>query len=835
MQVVIGEYKKKLELLRSEVKKWNREGVGGFFQVSWYTSKVDEVVRSLFFHIYGRKPPPFSLVALGGYGRKELNLASDIDLLFLYSDTPREVDEESISSFVRAMWDIGFEFSCSYRGVEETLEFAEKDQTLKLSLLDARLIGGSYIPYFFLKRLMTKYFTTDPKRVIEMLEAWIDERYRLYGTSIQLIEPNVKESPGTLRDIHTVYWIGKLLYQIEEFRELEKKGLLTILEFETLSKARDFIWRVRNAIHSIKGKKNDFLDLSVQPEVADILGYRSVDKFSPSVYMMKDFYNHVISVRKVMKAFITRVKEEFRIEPASGVRDFVKYLYEERFESPAKFLKRIYKGLELNVDFERIYRGFWVPPLYWRESDVYSEATREALIDILNFPKAYPAIRFLHETGFLSRLFPEFDRITGLVQLDLYHKYTVDEHTLLSIKAFESLAVDTPVLGELLVTFFKEFMPTKYLIMLALLFHDLGKGKGRGHSVRSMKLAIRYMEKMGFSEQDIALVSFLVRYHTTMAEYAFKRNIYDTGTLASFVDLVGSIERLKMLYLVTYSDISAVAPGNWDDWKAMALYELFVRAKDMLEGKRGLDVIGSLEDTYRDVLRLMMFDKYDESKVKFLWDLLPWDKGIRLVPNIIAVILKGIDRVLTSRELFAQVVDSAYDGTYRLIVVKPYGIGDFYKVVGAISANGIDIWGANLIECKQNISVYVFELSNMKEGFLENFMKMLDKTEQIEKEVKRVSSRYYRRTVPVDIPTQVTLNNSISPEYSLIEIKTRDRIGLLYDISRVLANCEVEIHFVKAVTEGRRAIDTFYVTKNGIKISDKDFLKISKALKHVLG
>lgn len=828
-------YKQKLKDLRTEIDSWNREGVGGHFQVVWYTSKVDKLIKSLFWDIYGKRIPNFSLIALGGYGRKELNLASDIDLLFLWLEEPSEAEVESLSKFVQSMWDVGFEFSSSFRNLEETIESTSKDETLKLAILDARLIGGSYRPYKSLKSSFSRIFGDEPKKLIDLLEGWIDARSKSYGVSVQLIEPNVKESPGGLRDIHTIYWIGKLLYGIEDFRDLEKKGLLTTLEFETISNARDFLWRVRNSLHSIRGRKNDYLDLSVQPDVAYSLGYRKVDRFQPSLYLMKDFYKHVRGVRKVLRAFLTRVREEFNIGKDEAFGNFVKYIFEERFDSPSKLLFRVYKGLEIGVDFERIYRAFWIPPLYWRDQDMYNKDTRDMLIKIFNFSKSYPAIRFLHEIGFLSRLFPEFDRITGLLQLDLYHRYTVDEHTFLAIRNLEELPdSDVPLKEELMSSYGRVLEKSKkYILVLALLFHDIGKGKGRGHSARGMKIAVRYMEKLMFDDDDISMVSFLVKNHTLMAEYAFKRNIYDIGTITSFVDRVENLEKLDLLYLVTFADISAVSPNNWDEWKASNLMELYLRARDMLE--KGKIELVSYDDIYMEVEKIMVNEGYTREKVRELWNLLPLDRGLYLLPSIIASILIGLDKVISGQEgIFAKFVEDGYDGSGKLVVVKPYGRLDFYKVVGSLTANAIDIWGVNLFECKNGLSVYIFELANMKEkmDLREIFRKFILKDyDSIDREAKRVRSRFLKREISVDIPTQISMNNTISPSYSIIEVKTRDRIGLLYDISKTLAEYGVEIHFVKAVTEGRRAIDVFYVTKNGEKLTDKEFLQIQKVLK----
>ena len=841
----LTEAKQKIKAAREKIVEWNRSGVKGWFQVTHYTKEVDRIIRELLVDSFKRVAPTYSVVALGGYGRKELNLCSDLDIMFLWDTPLSQKEEQEINELIQMFWDLGIDIGHSYRSVDEALKLAAEDDATKCSYLDARLLGGSLNPFIkFIKRVEPFLFKEETSNFLEVMENWLKERYTKYSSSMYLLEPNIKESPGCLRDIHTVFWTGKKLYKVASFSDLKRKGLLTPLEYETLQEARDFFWRIRNVVHFKRNRKNDVLSIDIQPEVAYTLGYRDTEKLLGVEYFMRDFYNHARNVQRVAKAFMVRTRDEIFPSESQEKVFIIRRLLEERFETPADFIKEVKKLQEESVDFDQLYRGFWVPPIHWREKDLYSEETKEALIELLNLPRCFEALKFLHEIGFIERMIPEFGKITGLMQFDLYHKFTVDEHTLLSIKNVEELA-DTENLRTLKKLYLEVLEEKrKYLLVLALLLHDIGKGKGKGHAARGARIAAEIMSKMKFSDKETEMVIFLVKYHTIMTEFALRRDLSDPKAISAFAEIVGSVERLKMLYLLTYGDTSAVGPDVWNDWKAALLEELYIRTLNLLEaGDEKLKLEAIDKKLLAQEIWRKLNKKLDISFIERELDRIPEKHLVALSTETTAEIIKCI-RELKKEELAITHRIDELEGKTELIVVKYEQKGDFTKIVGTISSRRMNIQSATVISREDGIVIYVIEITDLdfrpithKEKLKElekALFKVLKGEIDVEDELKKKHVRLSRRERVLRIEPKVTLNNYISDRYSVIEVKAQDRLGLLYEIAKVLSSLNLYIHMAKVSTEGNRAVDTFYVTKGGGKIKEYEFPEIIRAIKAAL-
>ena len=842
----LSEARQKIKSARNKIIEWNKSGVKGWFQVTHYTKEVDKIIRELLKDSFKRISPSYSVVALGGYGRKELNLSSDLDIMFLW-ETPLSVEEEEeINELIQILWDLGIDVGHSYRSVEEAIELAHTDDATKCSYIDARLLGGSLNPFVkFFRKLEAFLLKKDPVNFFNVMENWLKERYTKYSSSMYLLEPNIKESPGCLRDLHTVFWIGKELYKVISFSDLKRKGLLTPLEYETLQNARDFFWRIRNVIHFKRNRKNDVLSIDIQPEVAYTLGYRDTDKLLGVEYFMRDFYNHARNVQRVVKAFMVRTKEEIGPQKSKDKIWIIRKLLEERFETPADFLEEVISLQEKGIDFDQLYRGFWVPPIHWREKDLYSERTRKAFVKLLNLPKCFEALKFLHEIGFIERLIPEFGKITGLMQFDLYHKFTVDEHTLLSIKNVESLINSDNYYS--LKEIYLELLEKrkKYLLILALLLHDIGKGKGGGHSARGARIAAEIMSKMGFPDKDIETVIFLVKQHTTMTEFALRRDLSDPRAISAFAEIVENTERLKMLYLLTYGDISAIGPDSWNDWKGVLLYELFIKTLNILEAGmvkfelEPIDIKLLAQEIWRKLGK-----KYDIELIESELRKIEEKYLISLSPETTEKIIKSVLMLKETTDIIVTHRIDEFEGKSEIIVVKKEQKGDFTKVVGTISSRRVNIQSAMVISRDDGIAIYVIDVtdselrpitdeSKIKE--LENsLINALKGKINVEEELKKRHVRLSRREKVLKIEPKVSLNNYISDKYSVIEVKAQDRLGLLYEIAKTLLSMNIYIHLAKVSTEGNRAVDTFYVTKNGKKIKEFEFPEIVRAVKSAL-
>ncbi len=367
---VVQELKEEIYHKRQLVVEWNHQGVKGSLQLSLFTQMVDTILRRLFHTLFQLGYPDYSIVALGGYGRKEMGLYSDVDIMFLYSGKGFR-REEQVGTIVQTLWDMGLHVGHSYRSVKEAISLMDEDTTIRMSFLDARLIGGSLNPYIRFKNTLPGGLKGKKKQAfLQEIMGWVEERHQKFGSSMYLLEPNVKESPGGLRDVHTMLWASKVVYGSTTFRDLKRKGLLTPLEFEILSNSLDFLWRVRNEIHARRERKSDILSLDIQENAAENLGYRSTRRLSAVELFMRDYYASVAAIRRIVRAFLLRTMEEMELAPFKlwEVKRLMEIL-EHRYNSPAHFLEDVHKLQLKGVDFVVIPKSFWIPPLSWREED----------------------------------------------------------------------------------------------------------------------------------------------------------------------------------------------------------------------------------------------------------------------------------------------------------------------------------------------------------------------------------------------------------------------------------------------------------------------------------
>ncbi len=845
---LVVKLREKIHQARKLMVEWNHQGVGGWFQVITYTRKIDQILRELFKAIFQGSYPDYSIVALGGYGRKELNLQSDVDLMFLYTREHPERDERVFSG-IQCLWDLGLQVGHSYRCVDEAISMAMEDMTVKTSYIDARLLGGSLNPFrTFSRAVENRVITPRKEDFLEALYQWTLERHEKFGSTMYLLEPNVKESPGNLRDIHTVMWVAKSIYGVTSFRDLKRKGLLTPLEYETLERSLDFIWRVRNDIHAMRNRKNDVLSLDIQPEVALHMGFRDTQKLLAVEHFMRDYYSRVRDIRRISRAFILRTLEEVGLR-AQMVADIelIRNVLERTFPTPALFLEEVHRLQKKGVDLLDIPRGFWVPPLHWRVENFNSPEMRRALTQILNSPKAYKVLRFLHEIGFLERLFPQWERLTGLMQYDLYHRYTVDEHTLMAIKYAEALEEDTTLQHSYLKEAYLRHKEKKFILLLAILFHDLGKGMGGGHALRGARMATNIMEEMGFPEEVGDMVQFLVRHHTTMSQMALRRDSTDPRVAMELADICKDTERLDFLYILTYADLRAVGPDVWTEWKGALVLDLYLKTREVLE--KGVTLAPQMdEETFSMIARevhIHLKGKIPLEKIERELRQFPDRYLLQLTTERIAKHLLLIEKA--RREGLAIERYHNHDAGYtELTIAKKEQMGDFSKVVGIISSHRLNILSAWVFPREDGYYVDIIHVNDI------HFRPVTDEKlwQKIDREMESVfkgetdldeliksrkGTYISKREKVVGVKTKVTLDNNISDLYSVIEVKAQDKLGLLYIITRTLYIMGITIHMARISTEGNRAVDAFYVTKkDGSKFNEREFVVIARLLKEAI-
>lgn len=842
--------RKEVQEARQQIIQWNREGVKGGLQVAIYTQKIDTILRELFKVIYKWGHPTYSIVALGGYGRRELNLQSDIDLMILYQGERQEMEEQAFRG-IQCLWDLGLHVGHSYRSVKEALSLGKEDVTIKTSFIDARIIGGSMNPFIsFTKGLNERLIFPHLTTYLEDLYNWTQERHEKFGSSMYLLEPNVKESPGGLRDIHVILWIAKIVYGISAFGDFKRKGLLTPLEYETLENALDFIWRVRNDIHAVRNRKNDVLSLDIQPEVSHHMGYRDTKRLLGVEHFMKEYYGKVRDIRRVLRAFMLRTMEEMNMKQRGRLEEIktIREVMEHPFSTPAHFLREVHRLQAEGIELEDIPRGFWVPPLHWREENFISPHVREIFKEILNAPRAYETLRFLHEIGFLERMFPQWERLTGLMQYDLYHRFTVDEHTLLAVHYLEALEGEEAEELAYLRKAYRELKGEVYILTLAILLHDIGKGKGGGHALRGARMANEILEQMGFPEELVDTVQFLVRHHTTMTQMALRRDTTDLRISVELAEICKTTKRLDMLYLITYADLRAVGPDVWTEWKGALILEVYLKARDLLE--KGIWTLPPELDEISFNLIVGELHRYlnSESSLYEVRNYLMQFPERYIIHTPLKRMVEHFHLLKRAREngLAFSYIHNTDGGFTEVTMIKREHLGDLSKAVGILSSHRLNVISAWVFPRKDGFSLDIVQVSDphfrpvtdgglwrkIEEEMEEVFKDKIDLEELIR---SRKGVYLSKREKVVRVKTKVALDNNISDKYSVIEIKAQDKLGLLYFITRSLSILGINIHMARITTEGNRAVDAFYVTKaDGTKLTDREFISILKVLREAI-
>src|SRR5690349_1269811 len=539
------------------------------------------------------------LMALGGYGRRELAPQSDIDLMFLYQAGSAKAVEALIRAVLHPLWDCGFQVGHSLRTIGDSIELAETDATVKTSMMEARFLAGS--PDLF-QEFHRKYLR---KIVAKNSNLYLDQKleerrreYQKFGETVYLLEPNVKKSKGGLRDLHLMQWAGMARFQAQTIRELSDRGILSRADSLALTEAREFLWRVRALLHVHAGGPQEILTFDEQVWLAQHFGYRDQPHLLAVEQFMQQYYQHTTGLHERCMRFVERCRSVpfwqrvSRFLPAPRVDEYfvvrgslLSVADEHRskvLDSPALLLRLFDLARARNLTIvppliEDIHRHVdQVPADAYRTAEVSSGFLR-----ILAGPRTTATLEAMHRAHLLEKLVPAMATVRGLMQFNQYHKYTVDEHSLLAVGRAEALGHDPGVLGEVY-----RAIKRKDILHLAVLMHDLGKGREEDHSDVGKRLSEEVAVRLGFDEQETRTLSFLVHRHLLMAHTAFRRDPNDEKVVLPFAREVGTPEVLRKLLALTSADIAAVGPGVLTKWKESLLIELYRRTMPEVSGDR---------------------------------------------------------------------------------------------------------------------------------------------------------------------------------------------------------------------------------------------------------
>jgi [protein-PII] uridylyltransferase len=806
------------EKILEKINNWIDYGYTGRELSLKYTSYIDRFLADIFHSI--DRNAQFVLLATGGYGREELAPFSDIDIMFFAKDRK---DAESAERMLYALWDSGLDISHSFRTADECIEEAFKDIRTRTSLLEARYITGDINLYNAFKADVYPMVAYRKKKAFireKMKE--MEGRYLDSGDSVFLLEPHIKEGEGSLRDVHTLYWLSKVALKVDTFSDLSP--LLGEYDYRRLMKSYDFLLQMRYCLHLDSKRRNDILSFEYQKNVARCLGFRDSKKFSGAERMMRYYYLKskvikdltrqiiVMCISQYTSVFrnlsIRKITDEFSVSAGKLIATRQNLLA----SNTDKVMEVFYLSAKTGRDFSNaLKKSIKAHLLRINKKTRNSSASIHYFLEVFKSTRVFDTLRAMHEAGVLGRFVPEFGALRWLVVYEPYHMYTVDEHTLLALKNLENLRTTKykrlDELREII-----NSMKNLDLLFLALLFHDIGKAAGKHHEEEGYRRLKNILDRFNLESGKRGMIEFLVKNHILMAKLAMTRETSDMDVIARFAESVGNPENLKALYLITYADMSAVNPHFWTSWKAYLLRDLYLATNEYFSGikKSRTEYIRSLQ-LYSPAMKIEEIIQFvDEMPERYL-----------LLTTRSKVIADYELKKEAAAEFFSMRVDSRSDGITEVVICTKDSPGLFSGIVGYLSSKGLNILSGDIFTGKGGIVIDKISIANWKDIWWEGLEKeletglrgvIIDENPVTFVQRKKETHRLFDLFIELD--------NETSNACSIIEIFTQDRFGLLYDISKVMHQKGLNIISARIQTESGLAQDVFYVQENNKKIAD---------------
>ncbi|WP_254447900.1 [protein-PII] uridylyltransferase [Ruegeria arenilitoris] len=781
-----------------------------------------------------------AVLAVGGYGRGEMAPSSDVDLLFL---TPYKITawaESVIESMLYILWDLRLKVGHASRTTRDCLRLGAEDFTIRTAMLEQRFLAGDKpLAEELEQRLKEELFKGSEREFIEAKLQERESRHHKQGERY-MVEPNVKEGKGGLRDLQSLYWIAKYIYGVHDVAELVPLGLFTPEEFNGFVAAEDFLWAVRAHMHLVTGRATEQLTFDLQVEVAERMGYEDrAGRRAVEVFMQR-YFREATRVGELTRIFLTKleathIKSAPLLERIFRRRPRVKPGYKMvhgrlAVSDPDEFLEDQLNMLRL---FEEGLRtGMLIHPDAMRlvtanldliddEMRKNKEAQRIFLDLMLKHGNPERALRRMNELGVLSAFLPEFEPIVAMMQFNMYHSYTVDEHIIQCIvnlaqiergELIESLPLASSIL--------KEGVNRKVLYV-ALLLHDIGKGRPEDHSILGAQIARKVAPRLGLSKADSETVEWLVRYHLLMSDMAQKRDISDPRTVRDFAKAVETVKRLDLLTVLTVCDIRGVGPNTWNNWKATLLRALHAETKRALEtGMEDLNRANRGAGAKKALRSALVDWSKADLKTETGRHYEPYWQGLNVSTHVeFAEMLRALEHSGDPGDMEVRLhPDEDRDATRACFAMADHP-GIFARIAGALALVGANVVDARSYTTKDGYVTDAFWVQDSdghpyEASRLPRLTQMIHKTlkgEVVASDALKSRDKIKKRERAFDVPTHITFDNDGSEIYTIIEVDTRDRPGLLYDLTRTLAAANVYIANAVIATYGEQVVDTFYV------------------------
>ena len=864
-QAVVEEFRAALAEGRDKARialEANGDGLACVTSLSWLE---DELIRAIYrfavTHLYPAENPSLAeriaIAAVGGYGRGTLAPGSDIDLLFLLPYKQTAWSESVIEAVLYLLWDLRQKVGHATRSVDECLRQSRDDMTIRTSVLEARFILGDEILFEQMRtRFETEIVRTTAREFVAAKLAERDSRIARAGASRYLVEPNVKEGKGGLRDLNTLFWISKYVYQVRQAEELVKAGLFTPREFRTFRKCEEFLWTVRSHLHFLTGRSEERLTFDQQRQIAERLGYVSHAGLSAVERFMKHYFLVAKDVGD-LTAIVCAALEEKQAKPRAMLNRFVGRLRRrtsQKLEGDAFTIEHDRVTIVSSDVFERdpvnLLRLFWLADKHGLA--VHPDAVRLVTLSLKrvdqklrNNPLANKLfleivssrnspetiLRMMNEAGVLGRFIPDFGRIVAMMQFNMYHHYTVDEHLLRAIGILASidsglLAEEHPVASEVMPSITK-----RVALYVALFLHDVGKGRPEDHSVVGAEIARNLCPRLGLSESDTETIAWLIDNHLVMSNVAQSRDLSDRVTIESFARTVQTLERLRLLLVLTVCDIRAVGPGVWNGWKGQLLRTLYWETELVLSGGHSAidrkQRVTYAQDELRRALPLWSDPDYEAYAARHYQ---PYWLKVDLPHKIKhAGLLHVCEKEM--RSLATEVATDAFAGVTELTVVAPDHPRLLSIIAGACATAGANIVDAQIFTTTDGLALdtisisRAFDLDEDEMRRAERVAKVIEKA--LRGEIRLTDAVAEKAGAPRDrektfaIAPNVAIDNNLSSQYTVVEVSGLDRPGLLFDLTSTLSRLNLNIGSAHIVTFGEKAVDSFYVTDlTGLKVTN---------------
>jgi len=821
-----------------------------------YAWLIDQLLRHAWKNNFDKVTPQPALIAVGGYGRSELHPGSDIDLLLLFEENSIEANKSKIESFLTMLWDIGLEVGQSVRTVNDCTTEAEKDITVITNLVESRFLAGNE---FLFENMLSATATDKIWPSKQFFEAKLNEqeqRHQRYDDTAYKLEPNVKESPGGLRDIQTIGWVAKRYFDAKDLHELVTHDFLSEDEYISIIEGQNLLWKIRFALHVLTGRHEDRLLFDYQKTLALKFGFNDDGHNLAVEQFMQQYYRTVMELDRLNEMLLQLFKEAILYADESPepkalnrrfqvIKGFIEVTHDKVFEYAPHALLEVFFLLQLHPELKGV-RASTIRLI--RDScDLIDDSVRNDLrtkslfMEIMRQPHGVThELRRMNRYGILAAYLPAFAHIVGRMQYDLFHTYTVDEHILFVVRNLRRFTVpefhdEYPLCSEIITKIAKP-----ELLYLAGLYHDIAKGRGGDHSELGEDEAINLCQSHGLGEYDTKLVAWLVRNHLIMSMTAQRKDISDPEVIQKFAQLVVDQTHLDYIYLLTVADIRATSPKMWNSWKDSLLKELYRSTLNALRKSThefsNHEVI--ISSKQKDALKLLMDLKVKAARAEALWSHFNPEYFIRYSAEEIAW---HTSTIIKHGKKELPLVDVRYDksrGSVAFFIYGPVKSHQFAATTATLEKAGLNIVDARIISLQDNYTLDTYLVldqdnsHNLDKSRLNEIKKSIIEALSIKKlQAVSINRRLSRQQKHFKVNTEISFSLDPHNNRTILEVFTADRPGLLSRIGEAFLRCNIDIQNAKIATVGARIEDVFYITDHkGEPLDDEHSIQLQDDL-----